>query len=63
MNRLMFSVYGGKQIRAWLSGEKYLLVRMGIFKTYRNFPGYPLTERDKKVIDKVLERNKDALLP
>lgn len=62
MNRLMFTVYGGKKIRAWLSGEKYLLVRMGIFKTYLNFPHYPLTEGDKKTIDKVLERNKDVLL-
>ena len=63
MNRLMFSVYGGKRIRTWLSGEKYLLVRMGIFRTYKNFPGYPLTGGDKKTIEKILEREKDILLP
>jgi len=63
MNRLMFSVYGGKKIRAWLSGEKYLLVRMGIFKTYRNFPGYPLTAADRARIDRLLERERDLLLP
>jgi 4-hydroxy-tetrahydrodipicolinate synthase len=63
MNRLMFAVYGGKTIRCWLSGEKYLLVRMGIFKTYRNFPGYPLSEGDKKAIDKILKHYKDELLP
>jgi dihydrodipicolinate synthase/N-acetylneuraminate lyase len=63
MNRLMFGVYGGKRIRTWLSGEKYLLVRMGIFRTYKNFPGYPLTERDKKTVEKILEREKDILLP
>jgi dihydrodipicolinate synthase/N-acetylneuraminate lyase len=63
MNRLMFGVYGGKKIRTWLSGEKYLLVRMGIFRTYKNFPGYPLTKGDKKTIEKILEREKDILLP
>jgi 4-hydroxy-tetrahydrodipicolinate synthase len=63
MNRLMFSIYGGRKIRAWLSGEKYLLVRMGIFKTYRNFPGYPLTAADKARIERLLERERDLLLP
>jgi len=63
MNRVMYTVYGGKKIRAWLSGEKYLLVRMGIFETYRNFPDYPLTEREKASIDKLLEEEKDVLLP
>ncbi len=63
MNRLMFAVYGGKKIRCWLSGEKYLLVRMGIFKTYRNFPGYPLAEGDKKAVDKILKQYKNELLP
>jgi 4-hydroxy-tetrahydrodipicolinate synthase len=61
MNRLMYIVYGGKKIRAWLSGEKYLLVRMGIFKTYRNFPNYPLSEREKKSIGRILEKEKDLL--
>jgi dihydrodipicolinate synthase/N-acetylneuraminate lyase len=63
MNRLMFTVYGGKKIRAWLSGEKYLLVRMGIFKTYRNFPNYPLTAADRARIDRLLERERELLLP
>lgn len=63
MNRMMFAVYGGKRIRCWLSGEKFLLVRMGIFKTYRNFPGYPLSEGDKKTIEKTLARYKEMLPP
>ncbi|HOI45433.1 MAG TPA: dihydrodipicolinate synthase family protein [Candidatus Aminicenantes bacterium] len=63
MNRLMYTVYGGKKIRTWLSGEKYLLVRMGILKTYRNFTDYPLTRRDKMAIDRILEREKGLLLP
>jgi dihydrodipicolinate synthase/N-acetylneuraminate lyase len=63
MNRLMFTVYGGKKIRAWLSGEKYLLMKMGIFKTNKNFPNYPLTAADKARIDRLLERERDLLLP
>ncbi len=63
MNRLMYAVYGGKKIKAWLSGEKYLLVRLGLFKTYKNFPDYPLTEREKAAIDKIIGREKAFLLP
>ncbi|OGD21546.1 MAG: hypothetical protein A2W03_12285 [Candidatus Aminicenantes bacterium RBG_16_63_16] len=63
MNRLMYTVYGGKKIRAWLSGEKYLLVKLGLFKTHRNFPDYPLTEREKAAIDKILDRERAFLLP
>ncbi len=63
MNRLMFDVYGGKKIRTWLSGEKYLLVRMGIFKTYRNYPDYPLTAADRARIDRALDRDRHFLLP
>ena len=63
MNRLMYTVYGGKKIKAWLSGEKYLLVKLGLFKTYRNFPDYPLTDREKEAIDKIVKKEKVFLLP
>lgn len=63
MNRIMYAVYGGKKIRAWLSGEKYLLVKLGLFKTHRNYPDYPLTEREKSAIDKILEKESAVLLP
>ena len=63
MNRLMYTVYGGKKIKAWLSGEKYLLIKLGVFRTYRNFPDYPLTERDKAAIDNLAEKEKALLLP
>lgn len=63
MNRLMCTVYGGKKIRAWLSGEKYLLMKLGLFKTYRNFPDYPLTRREKEAIDKIVKNEESFLLP
>ena len=63
MNRIMYTVYGGKKIRAWLSGEKYLLIKLGLFKTYRNFPDYPLTEREKAAIDKLAVKERAVLLP
>ena len=52
-----------KKITAWLSGEKYLLIKLGLFKTYKNFPDYPLTEREKAAIDKIAEKEKAFLLP
>jgi 4-hydroxy-tetrahydrodipicolinate synthase len=63
MNRLMYAVYGGRKIRTWLSGEKYLLVRMGIFRTWRNFPDYPLRPRDRRTVEAALARHRDILLP
>lgn len=63
MNRLMYAVYGGRKIRTWLSGEKYLLVRMGIFRSWRNFPDYPLGPRDRRAVDAALKRYRGDLVP
>lgn len=63
MNRIMYAVYGGKKIGCWLSGEKKLLVEMGIFRTWKNFLDYPLTKVCSKAIDRVLEKDIDILLP
>ena len=63
MNRLMWNVYGGKKITCWMSGLKHLLVEMGIFRTTRNFLGYPLTPACHRAIAKVLTDEKDVLLP
>ena len=71
MNRIMYAVYGGKKLRCWLAGEKWLLVRMGIFQTWKNFIGYPasekrgyaLTESCLRAIERVLERDADVLFP
>ena len=63
MNRLMWDVYGGPQITCWLTGLKELLVRMGIFSTRRNVLNYPLTESCSQAIDRVMEQDRDVLLP
>ena len=63
MTRLMLAVYGGPKITCWLSGEKKLLVEMGIFRTWRNHLNYPLTPSCEKAIARVLKRDLDVLLP
>lgn len=63
MNRMMWAVYGGKKINCWLSGEKKLLVELGIFRTWKNYPDYPLTPACARAIRDVLRRDRDVLLP
>ena len=63
MNKIMWDVYGGKKIACWLSGQKKLLVEMGIFRTWKSYLDYPLTKGCEKAIAKVLERDADILFP
>lgn len=63
MNRMMWNVYGGRKIKCWLAGEKYLLTRMGIFRTWKNYPDYPLTSACRKAIEQTLIRDAKYLLP
>ncbi len=54
MNDLMFRVYGGKKIECWLTGLKYLLVRMGLFQSDAGYLGYPLTDECRAAIDEMV---------
>ncbi|MFA5204010.1 MAG: dihydrodipicolinate synthase family protein [Lentisphaeria bacterium] len=63
MNRMMYAVYGGKKIACWLSGEKKLLVELGLFGSWRNYPDYPLTAACDKAIQATLKRDAEYLLP
>ncbi len=63
MNRFMYAVYGGKNIKCWLSGEKKLLVEMGIFRTWKSHLNYPLTEACSNAIKRALKKNRDLLFP
>ncbi len=63
MNRIMYAVYGGRRLRCWLSGEKRLLVEMGIFRTWSNYLQFPLTESCVRAIRRVLRKDADVLMP
>lgn len=63
MNQMMFAIYGGEKISCWLSGEKKLLMELGIFKSTRNYPNYPLTESCIAAIHEVVKNDADVLLP
>lgn len=63
MIRLMYDVFGGEDIVCWLTGQKQLLVEMGIFSTARSYLRYPLTDACRATIKAALEREKDYLLP
>ncbi len=63
MNRIMYDVYGGRKIACWLSGLKYLLVEMGIFRTWKNYPHFPLTQTCRKAIKRVLKKDANVLMP
>jgi 4-hydroxy-tetrahydrodipicolinate synthase len=63
MNRMMWDVYGGKTIGCWLSGLKKLLVEMGVFRTWKNIPNYPLTDDCLEAIERVLIEDREDLFP
>ena len=63
MNRVMYAVYGGKKIACWLSGEKKLLVEMGVFRTWRNYPDYPLSRPCVRAIRQVMKTERKFLCP
>lgn len=63
MIRIMHAVYGGETFACWLSGLKKLLVEMGVFRTWRSFLRYPLTDECSAAIAAVLRSDADALLP
>ncbi len=63
MNRMMWDVYGGKNIACWLSGLKKLMVDMDIFRTWKNFPNYPLRDYCVKAINRSMKNNMDVLMP
>jgi dihydrodipicolinate synthase/N-acetylneuraminate lyase len=63
IDRILYPAYGGKNIKSWLTGLKYTLIKMGIFKTTAGYLKYPLSYSAKKRIDKMIEREKQILWP
>lgn len=62
-NKVNYAAYGGKDAASWLTGLKYTLVQMGIFKTTTSYLNYPLPSTVKKKIDAMIEKEKDILFP
>ncbi|MFI4913090.1 MAG: dihydrodipicolinate synthase family protein [Sedimentisphaeraceae bacterium JB056] len=60
---IFYPAYGGRKITSWLTGLKYTLVKMGIFSTTAGYLKYDLTESVKADIARMLEEEKDVLLP
>jgi len=63
MNELMWRVFGGKDCSCWLTGQKQLLVEMGLFKTNLNHYKYPLTDACAQAIKAVVSDYRQFLFP
>jgi 4-hydroxy-tetrahydrodipicolinate synthase len=61
--RLNFAAYGGKKIACWLTGLKELLVAMKVFRTSKSYLNYPMTAACHRDIQRILEKDRDVLLP
>ncbi|MCX7427269.1 MAG: dihydrodipicolinate synthase family protein [Planctomycetia bacterium] len=61
--RINYAVYGGKTLGCWLSGLKELLVAMNVFRTAKSHLDYPMTAACRRAIRRVLEKDRDVLLP
>ncbi len=46
-----------------LAGQKRLLVEMGVFRTWRNYLGYPLRPSCVQAIRRVVRKDADVLFP
>ncbi len=63
MNEIMWAVYGGKEIKCWLAGQKQLLVGMGVFRTNANHLNYELNDECAAGIERVLGEEREMLFP
>ena len=61
--KILYATYGGKKIKSWLTGLRYALVRMGIFRSRAGYLEYPLPASVIKNIDNMIRKEKDFLLP
>ncbi len=62
-SKILWAAYGGRKLGSWLTGLKHALVKMGIFRSPASYLTYPLPKSVIKRIDKMLEDEKDVLLP
>ncbi len=63
INRVAFAMYGGKQIKCWLTGLKTLLVDLKVFGTAKTYFEQPMTANCRKAIDGLMKKDAEVLLP
>jgi 4-hydroxy-tetrahydrodipicolinate synthase len=51
MKAILYGIYGGEAIACWLTGLKYYLTRIGMFRTAASFLEYPLTDECRAFIE------------
>ncbi len=61
--RVSYAAYGGKKIKCWLTGLKTLLVAMKVFRTNKTHFEQPITPSITKAIERLMEKDRDVLLP
>jgi 4-hydroxy-tetrahydrodipicolinate synthase len=62
-NRINYAAYGGKSIKSWLTGLKYTLVQLGIFRTTAGYLRYPLPGSVKERIVKMINKERGNIMP
>jgi dihydrodipicolinate synthase/N-acetylneuraminate lyase len=62
-NRINYAAYGGKKIKSWLTGLKYTLVQLGIFRTTAGYLKYPLPKSVGERIVKMIKREREHIMP
>jgi 4-hydroxy-tetrahydrodipicolinate synthase len=63
MNELMFKVFGGKDIKCWLAGQKQIMVELGVFNTCKTIINYQINQDCIDSIKEVVKQEKANLLP
>jgi len=62
-NRILYTVYGGKDFSSWIPGLKYMLCQMGIFREGVCVAEYPLPGRVKGEIERLWLAEREVLRP
>ena len=63
LNQLMFQVFGGGDLHAWLGGQKEILVQLRVFSTSQLLLNYPLDDATRQAIRRIVAEHRAELLP
>jgi dihydrodipicolinate synthase/N-acetylneuraminate lyase len=61
-DRINYTAYG-RDLKSWLTGLKYALKAMGIFKNTEGYLRFPLPEARKRKIERMIEGEREVLFP